>query len=127
MFFVVRFEPEPAFDPIRTWSDVAGVPEAYLTPLPLKCGIDLAPLNLGLRAWINGHECPVYPALAAWHGFAPNPHPVVAFFFEAGSKLEFGYRNHVVLFANNFDAAAFRGVFIENLPELCAEKAIPTS
>ncbi|MBN2307450.1 MAG: hypothetical protein JXR94_00675, partial [Candidatus Hydrogenedentes bacterium] len=124
IFFVIRFEPEPAFDPIRTSSGVPGIPEGYQGAMPIKCGIDLAPLNIALHAWVNGEPCQVYPALAAWDGFAPNPHPVVAFFFEAGSKLKFGFRNRIVLFATNFNAPAFRGVYIEHLPDIRAEKVL---
>jgi hypothetical protein len=124
LFFVIRFEPKAAFDPIRNVSGSPGIPEGYLEALPMKCGIDLTPLNLGLRAWVNGTERPVHPALAAWKGFAPNPHPVVAYFFEAGSALEFGYRNQVVLFARHFDADAFRGILIEHMPSLWTEKTL---
>ena len=117
LFFVVRFEPRPAFDPIRTSSETPGVPENYRRALPRKYGIDLAFMNLGLRAWVNNTPCPVYPALAAWKGYAPNPQPVVAYYFEAGSKLHFGGQNTVVLFAAQFDANAFRGVYMEHAPE----------
>lgn len=121
LFFVVRFEPPATFDPIRTSSDVYGIPEGYMSALPMKYGVDLSANNLGLRAWINGEERPVYPALAAWTGYAPNPHPVVAYFLEAGSLLNFGARNHVVLFAKRFDASSFRGIVIEHLPLITAE------
>ncbi|HIJ64525.1 MAG TPA: hypothetical protein HPP77_01135 [Candidatus Hydrogenedentes bacterium] len=121
LFFVVRFEPTPSFDPIRTSSRTPGIPEAHMASQPIKCGIDLTPLNLGLKAWLNGNEREVYPALAAWNGFMPNPHPTVAYFFEAGSALNFGKRNRVVLFASHFDAAAFRGIFIEHLPDVKVE------
>ncbi|GMW00665.1 MAG: hypothetical protein AMXMBFR84_18020 [Candidatus Hydrogenedentota bacterium] len=124
LFFVVRFEGPAMFDPIRTGTDEVGVPEGYKTQVPIKCGIDLAPLNLGLRAWINGEECTVHSALAAWRGFSPNANPVTAYFFEAGSKLRFGHQNHVVLFANRFDAGAFKGIMIEHLPELPAERIL---
>jgi hypothetical protein len=93
----------------------------------MKCGIDLASWNLGLKAWVNGTECAVYPAVAAWSRLRPNPAPVVAYFFEAGSKLRFGGRNHVVLFARNFDPGPFRGVYVEHLPELHAEKSLTFS
>lgn len=124
LFFVIRFEPDSAFDPIRTASGAPGVPEGYLQSTPMKCGIDLAPRNYGLRAWVNGDECRVYPALAAWRGYSPNPNPVVAYFFEAGSRLRFGRRNHIVLFANHFEASAFRGIVVEHLPRLAAQKAL---
>lgn len=124
LFFVIRFEPEESFDPIRTGSGVPGIPEGYATPLPRKCGVDLAGDNYGLRAWLNGVQREVYPALASWRGYAPNPNPVVAYFFEAGSKLAFGKTNEVVLFANHFDPAAFRGITIEHMPDLVAEEAI---
>ncbi|MCP4645922.1 MAG: hypothetical protein GY851_36090 [bacterium] len=127
MFFVVRFEPPSAFDPIRTGSGHCGVPEGYASPLPMKCGIDLTTMNLGLHAWINGQECPVYPALAAWNGYAPNPHPIVSYFFEAGSKLDFGYRNQVVLFARSFEPSAFRGVYVEHPPGFQAKKVLELS
>ncbi len=116
LFFVIRFEPEHAFDPIRTSADVPGVPESAKGPLPQKYGIDLATMNLGLKAWINGVERPVYPALAAWEGYSPNPHPVVAYFFEAGSALRYGRENRIVLFAAHFNTADFKGAVLENAP-----------
>ncbi|HOD48494.1 MAG TPA: hypothetical protein PLM14_09320 [Candidatus Hydrogenedentes bacterium] len=124
LFFVIRFEPEAAFDPIRTGSGVPGIPEGYASPLPPKCGLDLAGSNYGLRAWVNGVQRTVFPALASWRGYTPNPNPVVAYFFEAGSKLEFGKTNKVVVFANHFDPAAFKGITIEHLPEVTVEEAI---
>ncbi len=124
LFFVIRVEPPAAFDPIRTSSRVPGIPEGYMTSSPIKCGIDLTSLNLGLKAWVNGCEQEVYPAIAAWDGFSPNPYPVVAYFFEAGSQLEFGESNRIVLFARHIDAIAFRGIFIEHLPRLEAEKVL---
>lgn len=124
LFFVIRFEPEPACDPIRTHGRAMGVPEAYETALPIKCGIDLEPLNLGLKAWVNEQECKVYPAIAAWKGFAPNPHPVVAYFFEAGSKLNFGRRNRIVLFARHFCGASFRGIYMEHMPDMTVSKLL---
>jgi hypothetical protein len=93
----------------------------------MKCGIDLASLNLGLRAWVNGEEREVYPAIAAWEGYLPNHSPVVAYFFEAGSKVEFGGRNHIVLFANHFDPSTFKGVYMEHLPEMTVEKVLELS
>jgi hypothetical protein len=127
LFFVVRFEPTPAFDPIRTSSGVSGVPEGYRDRVPMKCGIDLTQSNLALHAWVNGEEREVYPAMAAWEGYLTNQRPIVAYFFEAGSKLDFGGRNHVVLFASHFDPAAFQGVYMEHLPELTVEKALEFS
>ncbi|MFO7973632.1 MAG: hypothetical protein R6V12_03255 [Candidatus Hydrogenedentota bacterium] len=127
LFFVIRFEPEAAFDPIRTSSGVPGIPEGYAAPLPRKCGLDLAGSNYGLRAWVNGVQREVFPALASWRGYAPNPNLVVAYFFEAGSKLEFGKANRVVLFANHFDPAAFKGITIEHVPDLTVEEALPLS
>jgi hypothetical protein len=124
LFFVVRFEPQGAFDPIRTRSGTPGIPEGYLEPLPMKCGIDLTKLDLGLKAWVNGQERPVYPAMAAWNGYKSNTCPVVAYFFEAGSVLRFGASNSVVLFASHFDAAAFRGIVLEHLPELSVEQPL---
>jgi len=124
LFFVVRFEPEATFDPIRTGSGVPGIPEGYAVPLPRKCGLDLAGSNYGIRAWVNGVQRDVFPALASWRGYTPNPNPVVAYFFEAGSKLEFGKTNKVVLFANHFDAAAFKGITIEHLPDMTVEEEI---
>ena len=124
LLFVIRFEPKPAYDPIRTYSTTPGVPEAYNKALPIKCGIDLAPLNLGIKAWVNGEECSVYPAIAAWKGFAPNPYPVVAYFFEAGSKLKYGRRNSIVLYARHFCNAAFRGIFIEHMPDITVSKLL---
>ncbi len=124
MFFVLRFEPPGAFDPIRTSSTTKGIPEAYLTALPMKCGIDLTHMNLGLKVWINGISCPVYPALAPWDGLMPNPHPVVAYYVEAGSKLDFGRRNRVVIFASRFEPAVFRGVVVEHPLDFNVEKEI---
>lgn len=124
LFFVIRFEPEATFDPIRTASGVAGIPEGYATPLPRKCGLDLAESNYGLRAWVNGVPREVFPALASWRGYAPNPNPVVAYFFEGGSELQFGERNKIVLFANHFEPEAFKGITIEHLPDLTVEEAV---
>lgn len=124
LFFVVRFEPTPAFDPIRMSSDVEGIPECYWNEQAMKCGIDLAPLNIGLKAWINGKQCVVYPALACWKRLTPNPNPVVAYFFEAGSKLRVGEENSIVLYARHFYPDAFRGIVIEHLPALTVEKVI---
>jgi hypothetical protein len=124
LFFVIRFEIDDDFDPIRTASGVPGIPEGYAARLPRKCGIDLAGRNYGLRAWLNGEPREVYPALASWQGYTPNPDPVVAYFFEAGSKLKFGADNQVVLFASHFDPAAFKGISIEHLPDLYREEAV---
>ncbi len=125
LFFVVRFELERTFDPLRTRSGVPGVPEGYALPLTRKYGLDLAGGNYGIRAWLNGVQREVYPALASWRGYAPNPNPIVAYFFEAGSKLEFGKPNDVVLFAQHFDPAAFKGITIEHVPDMTVEKAVP--
>jgi hypothetical protein len=127
MFFVVRFEVPPFFDAIRTSSDVPGIPESVRTPLPMKYGIDLAPLNIGLRAWVNERECEVYPAVAAWDGYAPNARPVVAYFFEAGSRLKFDHVNAVVLYARHFVSSAFRGIYIECPPYQAAETLVEVS
>jgi hypothetical protein len=124
LFFVIRFETDEDFDPIRTGSGVPGIPEGYAARLPRKCGLDLAGRNFGLRAWLNGEQRDVYPALASWRGYTPNPNPVVAYFFEAGSKLRFGTANQVVLFATHFDPAAFKGITIEHLPDLYQEEAV---
>lgn len=124
LLFVVRFEPPPAFDPIRTSSEIADIPECFGERQAMKCGIDLAPLNIGLKAWVNGHPCAVHPVIAAWKRLSPNPAPIVAYCFEAGSKLQFGSRNHVVLYARRLDAAIFRGVTIEHLPDLRVEKEL---
>jgi hypothetical protein len=124
LFFVVRFEPQACFDPIRTASEVEGVPECHQDEQYIKCGIDLAPLNMGLKAWINGDPCRVYPACAPWRRFRPNSRPVVAFFFEAGSRLQPDAGNSVVLFARHMDAAAFRGIVMEHAPEGLAEQTL---
>ena len=120
LFFVARFEPPGVFDPIRTASEVPGIPENYQRALPHKCGFDLTPMNLGLRAWINGTARPVYPALAAWRGYTPNPHPIVAYYVEAGSQLRFGEVNYITLFTVQFDPEAFRGIYIEHVPNITA-------
>jgi hypothetical protein len=124
LFFLVRIEPEPLFDPIRTMSGQQGIPEGHDARQTIKCGIDLAPLNIGLKAWINGTPCAVYPAVAAWDRYAPNPRPVTGWFFEAGSKLTFGERSHVALYMRRLPVAAFRGVIIAHLPELKARKTV---
>ena len=124
LFFVVRFEPASAFQPILTSSVVPGVPEAFHEGLSLKCGIDLSGQNLGIHAWVNGVPRDVYPALAAWVGFVPNHLPVVAYFFEAGSTLDLGKRNRITLFVRTFDPATFRGIAIEHLPDLRVTKGI---
>jgi len=124
LFFVIRFEPEMQFDPIRTSSGIVGEPEGYKRALPIKCGFDLATRALQPRAWINGVERPVYPALAAWNGYSPNPWPVVTHFFEASSLLRYGRRNHVVLYMANFDPKAFRGLHLEHAPQIRAEKTL---
>jgi hypothetical protein len=124
LFFVIRLGSELVFDPIRTSSEVPGIPENFLLSQGMKCGIDLAPANMHFKAWINGQESIVYPALAAWKRFSPNPYPVVAYFFEAGSKIRFGYRNNLVLFASHLDMSAFKGIYIEHLPELQMEKVV---
>lgn len=121
LFFVVRFEPVGYFDPVRTASEKEGFPECYWPEQPQKAGIDLAPLNIGLKAWINGEESQVYPALAAWKRLSPNPLPVVAYFFEAGTRIRFGGRNAVVLYARHFDSGAFKGIYMEHLPSQQAE------
>ncbi len=125
LFFVARFEPPGGFDPIRTASEVPGIPENYQRALPHKCGFDLTPMNLGLRAWINGTARPIYPALAAWNGYTPNRHPIVAYYFEAGSQLRFGDLNHVTLFTVQFDPGAFKGIYIEHVPAISATADIP--
>ena len=124
LFFVVRFEPTPVFDAIRTGSEVEEIPESYWPEQRMKWGIDLSTLNLGLKAWINGRQCAVHPALASWRRLAPNPNPVVAYFFEAGSRITFGAINRVVLFCRQFDAASFRGIVMEHLPERLVEHTL---
>ncbi len=124
LFCVIRYEPESAFDPIRTPRNDACAQNSYTGPSTIRCGFDLGPLNLGFHAWINGEECTVYPALAAWDGYWPNPHPVVAYFFEAGSRLHAGSKNTVVLYSAHFHPAAFQGIFIEHMPDMLVESPL---
>lgn len=117
LFMVVRFEPSPIFDTIRTGSEVEEIPETFLAEQKMKTGIDLSVLGLDMKAWINGRQCAVYPAPSCWNRLKPNPCPVTAYFFEAGSKLRFGEWNNVVLFCRNFDMTSFRGIYLEHVPE----------
>ncbi len=127
LFFVIRFEPAPVFDTIRTGSDFEDVPESFSAEQHMKTGIDLASWNIDLRAWVNGRQCAVYPLVAYWGKLKPNPAPVIGFFFEAGSKCYFGETNSVVLFARNFDASSFRGIYMENLPDTVVQETLNLS
>ena len=69
----------------------------------------------------------MYPLVAYWQKLKPNPAPVTGFFFEAGSKARFGGTNSVVLFARNFDASSFRGIFMENLPDTMVQETFNLS
>lgn len=127
LFMVVRFEPSPVFDTIRTGSEVEEIPETCVAEQRMKTGIDLSVLGLDIKAWINGRQCAVYPAPSYWNRLKPNSCPVTAYFFEAGSKLRFGDWNNVVLFCRNFDVESFRGIYLEHVPETLATEVLDLS
>jgi hypothetical protein len=124
LFFVVRFEPELRCEPIATSSAHTGIPEAYAGQTPIPCGMDLAPENIRLAAWVNGQEREVHPARAVWRRWTPNQAPIVAYFFEAGSCLDLGGPNRVVLYVNRMNSADFRGIFMEHYPQIMTETAL---
>ncbi len=124
LFFVIRFEPGLRCEPIATSSAYEGIPEAYAGHTAIACGMDLAPENMALAIWVNGHPREVYPARAVWRRWTPNPAPVVAWFCEAGSCLDLEGINRVVLYVNRMNPADFRGIYMEHCPPVTTETVL---